>query len=69
MKKFRTDYLFSNSSFMSGISSVFSVFVNYYRFNTAKTDEVADSMAMMSDWGTIGSDIYKVLEKYESRTR
>ncbi|MDT0608018.1 hypothetical protein [Croceitalea rosinachiae] len=57
LRKYRTDFLFPKSSFITGMGSAFDFTGNYYSFNTSKTPELADYKAMQSDWGMVGEDI------------
>lgn len=67
-KKYRTDFLFPTSSFLTGVGSVLNVYGNYYVFNSSKTPKIADFKALSSDWGVIGQDIKSVTEKVEPAT-
>lgn len=59
--KIRTDNLFPERGFFTGISSVFSVFGGTANFNTSNTDEEADYKAIASDWAMIGEDFKNAL--------
>lgn len=67
MKKsfYRTDYLFSKGSFLSGMGSILSIFAPYYTFNGSRSATQADRTALESDFGVIGQDIYSVLRTYK----
>lgn len=67
MKKsfYRTDYLFSRASFLSGVGSILSIFAPYYVFNSSNSEMQADKTAIESDFGVIGQDIYSVLSSYK----
>lgn len=60
-KKYCSDFLFPNTSFLTGFGSVFNVFGNYYTYNGSKSGLEADRKALMSDMGVVGRDIYGVL--------
>lgn len=62
---YRSDFLFSRSSFLIGAGSVLSIFGTYFAFNESETDKAADNMALESDFGTIGNDIAQVIETYK----
>jgi hypothetical protein len=62
-KAYRTDFLFPNSSFLTGAGSVFNIAGNYFGFNYSASDEQADSRALENDWGMIGEDILDVIKK------
>jgi hypothetical protein len=55
--KFKTDFLFSTSSFWGGIGSVLSIAGNYFEFNTSISGEEADRRAIETDWGVVGEDV------------
>lgn len=59
IKRYRTDFLFPKSSFITGMGSIFDLTGNYYTFNTSKTASEADFTAIRSDWGMVGQDIEK----------
>lgn len=61
---YRTDFLFSRSSFWLGFGSILGVFAPYYTFNASKTEQKADSIAIESDFGTIGRDLKVSLNSY-----
>lgn len=63
MKKtaYRTDFLFSKSSFLLGMGSLMGVFSDYYTFNTSESEFEADNKALSSDFGTVGQDMYKAM--------
>lgn len=66
-RKYRTDFLFPNSSFITGMGSVFDLTGNYYSFNTSKTPEQADFKAIESDWGVVGDDIKKSVDEMKKQ--
>jgi hypothetical protein len=61
-KRYKTDYLFSNPSFLSGAGTVMNLAGNYYQFNTFDTDFEADSKAIENDFRMIGQDIFDAVE-------
>ena len=63
---YRSDFLFSRSSFMIGAGSILSIFSTYFTFNESKSEKDADKMALESDFGTVGNDIIRALETYKS---
>ncbi len=67
MKKsfYRTDYLFSKGSFLTGMGSILSIFAPFYTFNGSRSEKQADRTAIESDFGVIGQDIYSVLRSYK----
>ena len=67
MKKsfYRSDYLFSKGSFLTGMGSILSIFAPFYTFNGSRSEKQADATALESDFGVIGQDIYSVLRTYK----
>lgn len=62
-KHFRTDFLFSKNSFLTGVGSVLNIPGNYYKFNSSKSGVAADRKAVASDWGVVGNDIRNAVLK------
>jgi hypothetical protein len=65
IKSFSTDFLFSSPSFIGGAGSIFNIAGNYFEFNYADNQSDADSKAILSDWGMIGTDIQIAIENLE----
>ena len=59
----RTDFLFPERDFWSGISSVFDVFAQRKKFNLSKSGQEADTKALRNDWEMVGQDISDSLSK------
>lgn len=59
MKKviYRSDFLFPDTDFIIGAGSVLNIAGNYYEFAISKTEKIADSKALRSDWGITGQDL------------
>lgn len=65
MKRYyRTDFLFSRSSFLIGAGSILSIASPYYTFNCSESAAEADKIALESDFGVAGKDIRKALAEY-----
>jgi hypothetical protein len=58
-KSYRSDFLFTTPSFLIGAGSVLNIAGNYFSFNYSSSDRQADTKAISSDWGVVGSDIEK----------
>lgn len=56
-RKYKTDFLFSDSSFVIGMGSAFNLAGNYFEYNTSETPEKADIKAIENDWNIIGEDL------------
>lgn len=61
-KKDCTEFLFSTSSFLTGIGSIYNIAGNYYSFNHSKTGIEADHKAIFSDWQMTSNDLRKAIE-------
>ena len=55
--QFQTDFLFSNSSYLSGASNIFNLGGNFYEYNSSESEELADSKAIGNDFNIIGNDL------------
>lgn len=62
---YKTDFLFSKSSFIIGAGSILSIASPYYTFNCAESAAEADRLALESDFGMVGIDIRKASSEYE----
>lgn len=56
-KIFRSDFLFPDTDFITGMGSVLNIGGNYFDFATSKNENLADLKALRSDWGVTGQDI------------
>lgn len=54
---YRTDFLFAKSSFLSGMGSILDITGTYFRFNGSSSDQIADKVALESDFGAVGCDL------------
>lgn len=60
MKKkqlFRSDFLFPDTDFTTGMGSVLNISGSYFDFATSSDENIADLKAISSDWGVIGQDV------------
>jgi len=62
---YRTDYLFSKTSFFVGMGSVLSLFSPFYSFNDSSSVAKADRTAIESDFAVIWGDIEKIASTYD----
>ncbi len=54
-------FLFSNPSFLSGMSCVLDLGGTLNEYNVSATNEQADSLAIRSDWAVVGADIMEAV--------
>ena len=60
MKKdqmFRSDFLFPDTDFLTGMGSVLNIAGSYFEFASSKSENLADLKALRSDWGVTGQDL------------
>lgn len=62
-KSYRSDFLFATPSFLMGAGSVLNIAGNYFSFNYSSNNRQADTKAIGSDWGVVGSDIEKAFDE------
>ena len=66
--KFRTDFLFPDTDFITGAGSVLNISGNYFKFAISKDETTADLKALRSDWGMTGSDICAAFKQANALT-
>jgi hypothetical protein len=64
-RKYHTDFLFPDNSFVIGMASTFDVFGNFFVYNTSKTDNIADVKAIQCDWGIVGEDLLESINEQQ----
>ncbi len=60
-----SDFLFARPTFLVGFASILDWGDTLTEFNSTSTPEIADSLAMGSDWKTVGKDILRAMEETE----
>jgi hypothetical protein len=63
--EFKTDYLFSEGSYLLGAGSVLDLSGNYFQYNLSPDGAEADRRAIACDWGVIGQDMKKAMGLWE----
>lgn len=58
--RFKTDFLFASSSFLTGMGSVVNLRGHLYEYNSS---DDPDTIAIANDWKMVGQDISDALEK------
>lgn len=58
-----TDFLFSTPNFLSGMGKAIDLGGTMMVFNASDSPAEADRLALLSDWGAVGADIYTSIEK------
>ena len=69
MKEVRTDFLFADESFLTGMASVLDIGGSSTRFNTSDTASEADAKALNNDWAMIGNDIKNAVSSFELNSK
>lgn len=57
-----TDFLFSASTFNSGLATNLNLAGNFYEFNTSNAPEQADLMAIKRDFEMVGNDLQEAMK-------
>lgn len=58
---FRSDFLFSDTDFVTGMGTAVNIWGNFYEFAVSESEQRADAKALRADWGCVGRDIKKAL--------
>ncbi len=66
LNRFKTDFLFSTPSLLSGAGTVMNIAGNYYEFNESNSVIEADDLAIREDFNMVGQDISDALKKLKS---
>lgn len=61
-----TDYLFARPSFLEGVARIMDIGGTLNEYNLDSDGEVADAIAIWSDWAMVGQDMYYAIDLYES---
>ena len=60
--KSKTDFLFAQPSFLSGVARVVDLGGTFDSYNRSANEASADLRAICSDWAAIGEDMKKAIE-------
>jgi len=60
-----SDFLFAQPSFLIGFATILDWTDTLTEFNRTLTPEIADTLALRSDWRTVGQDIFNAIEETE----
>ena len=58
-------FLFSNPSFISGMSRVLDLGSTLNEYNSTLTSNMADYLAISSDWEVVGKDLREAVKSYK----
>ena len=60
---------YSNSSFITGLGSVFNIYGNYYKSGNAQFSSKTDQEALKSDWDCTGEDIFNAVKRHSKKLK
>jgi len=61
-----TDYLFAKPNFLEGVARALDLGATLVLFNDSPTEQMADRLAMQSDWVAVGEDIREAIRRFEA---
>lgn len=68
--RYKTVFLFKSiGSFWIGMSTVFNLSGDNFRYNRSNSPSEADAKAIANDWGVVGNDIYISSQKFERENK
>lgn len=66
MGNYKTDFLVSAPSMISGAGRLFDWYGQFDEYNASQNGAGADAKAIASDWAMVGEDLYSAMNEYES---
>lgn len=63
-RTYRSDFLFSETSFLIGVGSSLNLAGNYFEYAVSETPEKADLKAIENDWNMVGEDLKLAFLEY-----
>jgi hypothetical protein len=66
MGKFKSDFLVSSPSLVSGAGRLLDWCGQFDEYNASRNGTEADTKAMASDWGMVGDDLRAALAEFET---
>jgi len=69
LKRVKTDFLFAQPSFSSGVARVIDLWGQFDEYNTSETPEEADARAIASDWMMVGQDLLDAIERTRTEVK
>lgn len=61
----KTDFLFTQPSFIKGVSSILDIGATSTTYNSFTSNETVDNQALLSDWSMVGYDIVEAINEFE----
>lgn len=65
MNKTRSDFLFAQPSFVSGVARLLDLYGLYDVYSSSSTEREADYKALLSDWRVVGQDILAAITQFD----
>jgi len=62
----RTDRLFATPTLLSGAARALDLAGTFNAYNVSSTPEEADALALASDWGVVGNDLWEAFHRLQS---
>ena len=62
----KSDFLFAQPSFGSGVARVLDLWGRFDEYNTSPNGEEADSAALAADWIIVGQDLCDAMKRNDS---
>ena len=66
MKKVKSDFLFAQPSFASGVAHVLDMWGQFDAYNESESGHEADENAIAADWFVVGQDLSNSIEQHDS---
>lgn len=61
-----SDFLFATPTFASGAASAFDLGALMFVFNSVENGQLADELALRSDWRAVGAELRRALERHQA---
>lgn len=62
-----SNFLFSDFSFMDGLSRTLDIGSTFVTYNTSNSEEEADVIALNADWNAVGETLCEAMNEYRAR--
>lgn len=59
----KSDFLYARPSFIAGIARLIDLFGTFDEYNRSPNPRIADARALYSDWGLVGIDIARSIDR------
>lgn len=62
-------HLFTNPSFITGMARILDLGTTLDEYNSDPSPEVADFLAIKSDWMEVGADLFSTIRNYDEKAK